>query len=215
VDWLPDAAFDPDQAPEAVHAVALVDDQLSVDEPPLVTVVGLALSVTVGAGVGGGVALTVTDTVWVTDPPPPVQVSEKLLVADSAPVDWLPDAAFDPDQAPEAVQDEALVVDQLSTAAWPLATLVGLAVSEIVGAGVPLGGGGVGPPPSPLLNASPEPPQAAKDSTTTATASQRAGVGNTESIRESRIMVGYCTLKFRGGLGGVVSGGSAEPALCL
>jgi hypothetical protein len=33
-----------------VHEVAWVDDQLSVEVPPLVTVVGLAVSVTEGAG---------------------------------------------------------------------------------------------------------------------------------------------------------------------
>ncbi len=37
-------------APEAVQLAALLDDQLSVDMAPLVTVDGLALSDTVGAG---------------------------------------------------------------------------------------------------------------------------------------------------------------------
>jgi hypothetical protein len=40
----------PDQAPPAVHAVALLDDQLSVELLPLLTVLGLALKDTVGAG---------------------------------------------------------------------------------------------------------------------------------------------------------------------
>jgi hypothetical protein len=63
----------PDHAPEAVHEVALVVDQLKVEEFPLVIELGLAVKVTVGAGVG-----CVTDTVaaWVALPPPPVQVSE-------------------------------------------------------------------------------------------------------------------------------------------
>jgi hypothetical protein len=39
----------PDQAPEAVHEVALVDDQVIVVLPPLETMLGLGLIVTVGA----------------------------------------------------------------------------------------------------------------------------------------------------------------------
>jgi len=66
----PLAPFAPDQAPEAVQAVALVDDQFSVELLPLATVLGLAVKVTVGAG-------------WVTDtvadcaalPAVPLQVS--------------------------------------------------------------------------------------------------------------------------------------------
>ena len=59
----------PDQAPEAVHEVALVDDQLNVELLPLATVLGLAAKVTVGAG-------EVTDTVadCAELPPLPVQV---------------------------------------------------------------------------------------------------------------------------------------------
>ena len=73
VDCEPLVALLPDQAPEAVQAVALVVDQLSVEALPLVIELGLAARVTVGAGVGW-----VTDTVaaWVALPPPPVQVSE-------------------------------------------------------------------------------------------------------------------------------------------
>jgi len=40
----------PLQPPEAVHEVALVDDHVSVEALPLVTVLGDALRVTVGAG---------------------------------------------------------------------------------------------------------------------------------------------------------------------
>jgi hypothetical protein len=40
----------PDQPPDAVQEVALVEDQLSVDLPPLATLVGLALNVMLGAG---------------------------------------------------------------------------------------------------------------------------------------------------------------------
>jgi hypothetical protein len=47
----------PDQPPEAVQLLALVEDQLSMDDPPLLTVEGLALRPTVG----GADTLTVTD----------------------------------------------------------------------------------------------------------------------------------------------------------
>ena len=60
----------PDQPPEAVQAVALLEDQLSVADPPLLTLVGLALRLTDGAGVE---TLTVTD--WLALPPAPLQVS--------------------------------------------------------------------------------------------------------------------------------------------
>ena len=51
------------------------------------------------------------------------------------PVELEPLVALVPDQAPEAVQEEALVEDQVSVELPPLATLVGLALSEAVGAG--------------------------------------------------------------------------------
>ena len=53
--------------PLAVHAVALVLDQVSVEDPPLATLVGLAAIVTVGAG------STVTVVDWLVVPPAPVQ----------------------------------------------------------------------------------------------------------------------------------------------
>ncbi|MGA2814285.1 MAG: hypothetical protein ABSG16_23040 [Candidatus Acidiferrum sp.] len=60
----------PDQAPEAVHAVASADVQVRVVLPPLAMVLGLALSVIVG---NGGVTDTVADCEAV--PPLPVQVN--------------------------------------------------------------------------------------------------------------------------------------------
>jgi hypothetical protein len=60
----------PVQAPEAVHAVALVEDQVKVELPPLATLLGLALSETLGA-----VALTVMVADWVALPPAPLQVT--------------------------------------------------------------------------------------------------------------------------------------------
>ena len=60
----------PDQPPDAVQLFALLEDQLSVADPPLLTAVGLALRLTEGAGVE---ALTVTD--WVALPPGPLHAS--------------------------------------------------------------------------------------------------------------------------------------------
>jgi hypothetical protein len=61
----------PDHPPEAVQLLALVEDQLSIADPPLLTVVGLALRLTVG--LTGAETLTVTD--WLALPPGPLQVS--------------------------------------------------------------------------------------------------------------------------------------------
>jgi hypothetical protein len=47
----------PDQPLLAVQLLAFVEDQLSIAEPPLLTVVGLAVRLTVG----GAETLTVTD----------------------------------------------------------------------------------------------------------------------------------------------------------
>jgi len=70
VDCEPVAALVPDQAPEATQVVALVAAQVSVELPPLLTVLGLATKLTAGAG-------CVTDTVadCAALPPTPLQVS--------------------------------------------------------------------------------------------------------------------------------------------
>ncbi len=59
----------PDQAPEAVQAVALVEDHVSAELAPLVIELGFALKVTVGAGEW---TLTVADCAAL--PPGPVHV---------------------------------------------------------------------------------------------------------------------------------------------
>jgi hypothetical protein len=66
----PLTALVPDQAPDAVHELALVEDQVKVAPLPLATVLGLAAKVTIGTG-------AVTDTVadCAALPPPPVQLS--------------------------------------------------------------------------------------------------------------------------------------------
>jgi len=71
VDCEPLMGLLPDQAPEAVHEVALVDDQLKVELAPLATVLGLALRATVAVGVG----LTVTVVDCAAVPPVLLQVN--------------------------------------------------------------------------------------------------------------------------------------------
>jgi hypothetical protein len=70
VDCEPVTAFVPDQAPEAVQAVALVADQVNVALLPLVTALGPTERVTVGVG-----DLTETVADWTAVPPGPEQVS--------------------------------------------------------------------------------------------------------------------------------------------
>jgi hypothetical protein len=70
LDWLPEMALLPDHEPEAVQEVALVDDQVSVEDAPLATEVGFAVSDTVGTG------NTVTLTEALALPPELVQVRE-------------------------------------------------------------------------------------------------------------------------------------------
>jgi len=76
LDWLPEVVLIPDHAPEATQEVASVDDQVSVEDPPLATDVGFAASDTVGTGGGGGVPDTVTVADALALPPEPVQVRE-------------------------------------------------------------------------------------------------------------------------------------------
>ena len=71
MDCEPLTALAPDQAPEAMQVVALLDDQVTAALLPLVIVLGLAAKATVGAG---GVTDTVVDCVAL--PPAPMQVSE-------------------------------------------------------------------------------------------------------------------------------------------
>ena len=129
VDCVPDAAFVPDHDPLALHDVALVLDQVNVAEPPEATLAGAAASVRVGA--------PTIDTVVVCAalPPAPVHVSVYVAFAVNAPVDSVPDVAFDPDHAPLAVQDVAFALDHVRVDAAPDAMLVGAALSETVGPG--------------------------------------------------------------------------------
>jgi len=71
VDWLPEGITGPDHAPEAEQEVTSVEDQVSIEEPPLMTDVGFAASNTVGAG--GGVPSP--GSVNVTGSPAPPQAA--------------------------------------------------------------------------------------------------------------------------------------------
>jgi hypothetical protein len=122
-DWVPP------QAPEAVHAVALVEDQVNVELPPLATLVGLALRETLG-----GVADTVTVADCVAEPPAPVHVRVNFVVPVSADVAVDPRVAWLPPQPPDAIQEAALVDDQLNIDATPLLTVLGLADRVTAGA---------------------------------------------------------------------------------
>jgi hypothetical protein len=128
---LPLADFDPVQAPLALHEVAFVDDQVSVEDSPLLMVEGFAEIETVGAGVD-----TVTVTDLLAEPPAPVQVSVYVVVAASAPVDWFPLVALLPVQPPVALQEVALAEDQARVEDAPLDTEPGLAVRVTEGTGL-------------------------------------------------------------------------------
>jgi hypothetical protein len=67
---VPDTAFVPDQAPEAVQEVAFVVVQFNVALLPLVMALGPTLKLTVGAA---SLMETVAD--WVAVPPVPEQLS--------------------------------------------------------------------------------------------------------------------------------------------
>jgi hypothetical protein len=130
--WLPLVGNAPLQPPEAAHAVALVELQVSVEVPPLAIVVGFASNVAVATG--GAVTATMTVAAWLT-PPGPVQVSEYDVFVVSAPVLRLPLVRNAPLQPPEAVHAVALVELQVSVEVPPLAVVVGFASNAAVGTG--------------------------------------------------------------------------------
>lgn len=127
----PLVAIDPVQPPDAVHAVALVEDQTSVELPPLVMLLGPALMETLGAAVD---VVTVAD--WDAEPPVPVHVSMNLVVAERVAVALEPLVGLVPLHPPDATQAVALVDDQASTDAAPLLTVLGLAERVRAGAGL-------------------------------------------------------------------------------
>jgi hypothetical protein len=126
----PLAASAPLQSPAAVHAAALAEFHVSVEDPPAATAPGLAVSCTVG----NGFTVTATLAGWLV-PPAPLQVIVKLAFADNAPLLCEPLVASVPLQSPAAVHALALAEFQVSVEAPPAATAPGLAVSCTVGNG--------------------------------------------------------------------------------
>ena len=77
---MPDGWREPLHAPDAVQDVALVDVQVSVELPPLVTEVGLPVNVSVGAGVGVPFTVTVTLRTGLLPPAPEHWIEKVVLV---------------------------------------------------------------------------------------------------------------------------------------
>jgi hypothetical protein len=126
---------------EALQLVALVADQVKVDEPPFATFVGLAENVM--TGVGGGGAFTVTVMPCVTEPPGPLHDRLKAVVAVRPATPCEPVRLFVPVHAvllgeDEAVQDVAFVLDHVIVVEPPELTVVGFALMVTV----TVGGGG-------------------------------------------------------------------------
>ncbi len=142
----PDVACDPLHwllagEAEALQLVALVDDQVKVDEPPFATFVGLAANVM--TGVGGGGAFTVTVMPCVTDPPGPLHDRLNAVVAVRPATPCEPVRLLVPVHAvllgeDEAVQDVAFVLDHVIVVEPPELTVVGFALMVTV----TVGGGG-------------------------------------------------------------------------
>ena len=120
------APLQPAPVPEAVHAVALVELQVSVELPPLAVTEGAATKV------AAGMMLILTVDARLV-PPVPVQVMEYELGIVIAPVLCVPLVALAPVQAPEALHDVALVELQVSVDVPPLAIEVGAAPRDAVG----------------------------------------------------------------------------------
>ena len=125
---LPLIGAPPFQPPEDVQELAFVLDHVSVDVCPAVMTVGLAVIRTVGELA----AATLTVALLFVVPPAPVQDSVKVVVADGE-TEALALSALPPFQPPEAVQEAASALDQLSVEDWPAVMAAGVAVIKTVG----------------------------------------------------------------------------------
>ena len=126
-------AFVPVHPPEAVHEVALLEDQVRVELPPEVMLVGLAAKLTVGAAL---VAATVTKALAGEDVPlAPLQVSVYVVVL-AGDIETVPLVGFVPVHPPEAVHEVALLEDQVRVELPPKVMLV--APADKLTVGVPL-----------------------------------------------------------------------------
>jgi hypothetical protein len=128
VDQLPLVATGPLHPPDAVHAVAFEDVQVSVDMPPAAIVVGEAVRVTVGA-----VAVTTISVDCVVLPLGPVQVSVYTVVVVKGSVVIDPVTGCVPVQPPDAVQVWALAEVHCRVVVLPTSTVVLAAVKVSVG----------------------------------------------------------------------------------
>ena len=129
MDCVPLTDFDPLQAPEAVQEVTFALDQVSVEEEPDFTLLGVAMRLTLGA-----LPATVTVAVCVACPPGPVQVISYSVVLVRVPVDCIPPVETLPCHPPEAVQAVAPTEFQARFAASPLLIVVGPAFNVTEGA---------------------------------------------------------------------------------
>jgi hypothetical protein len=174
---VPLVASFPDQPPEAVQLVALLEDQVRVVDEPWVTLGGLARRLRLGLGV---VSVTWTVSATAVVPLAPLQVSVKAAELVMAPVLALPLVALLPDQPPEAVQLVALLEDQTRVADEPRVTSGGVAIRLRVGLG------GVPPLPLPLLLL-PPPPQPTANSRGMKTTAK--SLGTETSVRMWRLLI--------------------------
>ena len=134
VDCVPLVGLSPLQPPDAVQVDAFSAVHASADDSPPLKVVGYALSVT--RGVAGADDVTTTFTVLLADPPSPVQLSVKLVVSFSGPVEALPEVLLWPVHPPEAAHWFAFIEFHVSVESSPATTSSGSAVIVIVGGGL-------------------------------------------------------------------------------
>lgn len=118
----------PLQLPEAVQVVASVEDQVIVVELPAVMEIKAKLKI--GAGGGGGTVTVKLAVLGADEPITLAQVSEYVAVPPAVGVTvWLPLAANDPLQFPDAVQPVAFADDQVIVDDWPRSMALELSVS--------------------------------------------------------------------------------------
>jgi len=127
--FVPEVPLPETAVPE--HEVAFVEDQVSVEDPPLVMVDGDAVRVTVGVEPP---AETMTVTDFEALPPGPVQVAV-YEVLEPGETTFVPDVALPVTAVPE--HEVAFVEDQVSVEDPPLVMVDGDAVRETVGVGSP------------------------------------------------------------------------------
>jgi hypothetical protein len=129
VDWEPLTPLTPDQAPDAVQAVASWADQVSVEDPPALTVLGFVCKAICGA-----LDVTVTVADCDAEPPCPVQVSSNSVLLVSCPLVQVPLVGSEPCQPPPAQHCVALEVLHARVVVPGLLTVVGDAVNVMAGA---------------------------------------------------------------------------------